>query len=396
MVMDENADLLRHVVEDELVELTQKLVRFQSVNPPGNELEIASYIGDLLAKEGLDVDVLEHGHGRGSLVGRLPGGEEQGLLFSGHLDVVPAEGAWRRDPFSGDIADGKIYGRGATDMKSGVAAMVVAASSVARSGLELTGPLYLGLTAGEEVDNLGARETLSRYEFGPVQAIFISEPTNNEVYTAEKGALWIEIRTIGRAAHISRMEDGRNALMMMVPILAALDELDIPFERHALLGEYRRSPNVIRAGNNTNTIPAECIVRVDQRTLPGQDHGMLMKKIQDVIDSVAKTTVLPDFKAEVRVILDNPPLEVDYRHPALQMLFDIAARVNGRKQAGPKGVGYFTDAVKFVPELNAPFAICGPGNPGLNHQADEWVSIGKLIDSARIYALAAAEYLGDL
>jgi succinyl-diaminopimelate desuccinylase len=279
-------------------------------------------------------------------------------------------------------------------MKSGVVAMVVAASAVARSGLELTGPLYLSLTAGEEVDNLGARETLSRYKFDPVQAVFIAEPTNNEIYTAEKGALWIEIRTIGKAAHISRMEEGRNALMMMVPVLAALDELDIPFERHVLLGDYRRSPNVIRAGNNTNTIPAECIVRVDQRTLPGQDHGMLMEKIRDVIDGVAKTTALRDFKARVKVILDNPPLEVDYRQPALRKLFDITAHVNGQRQAGPKGVGYFTDAVKFVPELDTPFAICGPGNPGLNHQADEWVSISKLIDSARIYTLAAAEYLG--
>jgi succinyl-diaminopimelate desuccinylase len=392
--MDKHADLLKRIVENELVELTQKLVRFKTINPPGNELEVASYIGELLEREGLSVDILDHGGGRGSLVGRLPGGRDPGLIYSGHLDVVPAEGTWQRDPFSGDIADGKIWGRGTTDMKSGVAAMIIAASAVARAGLELKGPLYLSFTAGEEADNLGAEETVKNYPFDPVQAVFISEPSNNDIFTAEKGALWLEIRTVGRAAHISRMEEGRNALTMMVPILAELEKLEIPFEHHALLGDYRRSTNAIRAGGNTNTIPADCVVKVDQRTLPGQDHKALVDKIRDMINQVAQRSRLADFKAEVRVILDNPPLEVDYREPVLQTLFDITADVNGRKQEGPKGVGYFTDAVKFAPALNVPFAICGPGNPGLNHQADEWVSIDKLIDSARIYAMTAVEYIG--
>jgi len=395
MYMDKHSELLKHVSKKELVELTQNLIRFKSINPPGNELEIALYIRDLLRKEGLEVEVLEHSESRGSLVAKLAGGKEPGLIYSGHLDVVPAEGNWQRDPFSGDIGDGKIWGRGTTDMKAGVAAMITAASAVARARLDLKGPLYLSFTAGEETDNFGAAETLKNYQFGPVKAVFISEPSANEIFTAEKGALWLEIRTFGRAAHISRMEDGRNALMMMLPILEALEKMEIPFENHPLLGDYRRSPNTISAGENTNTIPAECIVKVDQRTLPGQDHEEIVGKIRNMINDIAKNTKLPDFKAEVRVILDNPPLEVDHKEPILQKLFDITTEINGEKQQDPKGVGYFTDAVKFTPGLGVPFAICGPGNPGLNHQANEWVEINKLIDSARIYAIAAAENLCD-
>ncbi|MBW1817214.1 MAG: M20 family metallopeptidase [Deltaproteobacteria bacterium] len=374
--------------------LTQKLIQFKSINPPGNELEIAEYIGGLLAEEGMEVEVLAHSGSRASVMAKVVGGEEPALIYSGHLDVVQAEGNWRHDPFSGHIADGKIWGRGATDMKSGVAAMIAAASAIARARLKLKGPLFLSFTAGEETDNLGAVETLNNYHFGPVRAIFVSEPSDNEIYTAEKGALWLEIWTYGRAAHISRMEDGRNALMMMLPILEALDKMEVPYETHPLLGDYQRSINAIRAGENTNTIPADCVAKVDQRTVPGQNHEALVSRIRDLINEVSQASNLVDFKAELRIITDNPPLEVDAKEPVLAKLFKIAAEINGKAQEEPKGVGYFTDAVKFSPALGAPFAICGPGNPSLNHKADESVEIGRLIDSARIYTMAAAEYLG--
>ena len=395
MYQEKYADLLSHISEEELVALAQKLIQFKSINPPGNELEIANYVGELLKREGLEVKVLKHTDSRGSVVAKLVGGSEPGLIYSGHLDVVPAEGKWQHDPFSGDIVDGKIWGRGATDMKGGDVAMIGAALALARAGIDLKGSLFLSFAAGEETDNFGAVETLKNYNFGPVKAIFISEPTNNEIYTAEKGALWLEIKTFGRPAHISRMEEGRNALMMMLPILEALKKMDVSFEKHPLLGDYRRSINTIKAGSNTNTIPSECVVKIDQRTLPGQKHEELINRIRNTISEISKKNEQADFKAEVRVILDNPPLEVDAQEPVLRNLFKITAEINGKVQEDPKGVGYFTDAVKFSPALGIPFAICGPGNPRLNHQADEWLEISKLVNSARIYTIAAAEYLSE-
>lgn len=395
MYQNEYAELLSYISEQDVVELTSKLIRFKSINPPGDELPLALYLGEILEKEGLDIEILEHGPSRGSLVARLAGkGQAPGLIFSGHLDVVPADGSWERDPFAGEVADGRVWGRGATDMKGGVAAMISAATALARSGLTLKGDLYLCLTAGEETDNLGAAETVNSYSFGPVQAVFISEPSNNEIYTAEKGALWVEIITHGKSAHISRMEDGRNALMMMLAILREIDRTEIPYEFHPLLGDYRRSINTLHAGSKTNTIPSTCVATIDQRTLPGQDHTMIMRMMEEIVERVGRESGLLDFSAEVRPILDNPALEVSPDDPALRALFDIVAEVNGLSQDGPKGVGYFTDAVKFAPALNVPFAICGPGNPLLNHKTNEWVEIAKLIDSAHIHTLAAAKYLG--
>jgi succinyl-diaminopimelate desuccinylase len=223
--------------------------------------------------------------------------------------------------------------------------------------------------------------------------VFIAEPSENEVITAEMGAFWLQIKTIGRAAHIMSKKDGRNAMLMMLPILEALEKLEIPFIKHPVLGEYSRSPNTIFAGRSINTIPAECIVKVDQRTVPGQDHEQILHKIREVIDTVGKTTAIADFKAEVSVILDKAPIEADFAEPVLQKLVAIRNEITGAKQTAPKGLGGFSDAVAFVPALDVPFAICGPGNPALTHQANEWVQISKIVDSAKIYSIAGAEYL---
>lgn len=150
-------------------------------------------------------------------------------------------------------------------MKGGVAAMMVAAKTIAQAGVGLDGDLYLCFTAGEETDNLGAAETVERYPFGEIQAIFISEPSNNEIVTAEKGALWLEITTYGRSAHTSQMDESRNALSMMLPILTELSDINLNVEPHPLLGNFLGSINTLHAGTKTNTIPAQCVATIDYR-----------------------------------------------------------------------------------------------------------------------------------
>lgn len=278
-------------------------------------------------------------------------------------------------------------------MKGGVAAMMVAAKTIAQAGVGLDGDLYLCFTAGEETDNLGAAETVERYPFGEIQAIFISEPSNNEIVTAEKGALWLEITTYGRSAHTSQMDESRNALSMMLPILTELSDINLNVEPHPLLGNFLGSINTLHAGTKTNTIPAQCVATIDYRTLPGQVHSEILGRVEAVVERVSKGAGLPDFRAQVRAVLDNPPLEVPPDDPVLEPLFHIAAEVNGHAQDSPKGVGFFTDAVKFAPALRAPFAVCGPGDPTLNHRSNEWVEIRRLEESVRIYTIAALEYL---
>lgn len=394
MAAERYRELLGNVREEEVVNLCSELVRFKSVNPPGDELEIAKYVAGILQEAGLNVEMVTHSPTRGSVIGRLKGrGEVRPILYSGHLDVVPeGEEEWLCDPFGGNVSEGKVWGRGATDMKGGDAAMIIAAKILAAATLPLKGDLILAFTAGEETDALGAHEIVRHYDLGPLQGIFIAEPSDNEVYIAEKGALWLEITTYGKTAHISRIEEGRNALMMMLPILSELDQLIVPYSEHFLLGHFARSITTLHAGIKTNTIPDRCVATVDQRTVPGQDHDMIVREVEKLITDVGKRIALKDFLATVRITNNRQPIETSPEEPMVQRLYGIVNEVTGRWPE-PKGVGYYTDAVEFVPALKAPFVICGPGNPRLNHQTNEWVETAKLVEAANIYILTAIEFL---
>jgi len=386
--------LLSSVKEEEVVSLCSELVRFKSINPPGDELEIARHVASILQEAGLTAEIVTHTSTRGSVIARLKGsGEVRPILYSGHLDVVPeGEEEWLCDPFGGEVSEGKVWGRGASDMKGGNAAMIIAAKILKRAKLLLKGDLILTFTAGEETDTLGAHEIVRQFDFGPIQGVFIAEPSDNDVYIAERGALWLEITTYGKTAHISRIEEGRNALMMMLPILSELDRLEVHYNEHPLLGHFTRSINTIHAGIKTNTIPDRCIATVDQRTVPGQDHDIIVSEVEKLISDVKKRIDLPDFRATVRVTNNRQPLETSPKEPIVQRLYGIVNEVTGRRPE-PKGVGYYTDAVEFVPALKIPFVICGPGNPKLNHQTNECVEIEKLVEAVKIYILTAIEFL---
>jgi succinyl-diaminopimelate desuccinylase len=180
--------------------------------------------------------------------------------------------------------------------------------------------------------------------------------------------------------------------MMMVPILSELDKLPVSYEEHPLVGHFARSINTIHAGTKTNTIPDRCVVTVDQRTVPGQDHDVIVRQVEELIADLGQRLPLRDFRASVKVINSRLPLATSPEEPVVQRFYDVVAEVTG-KRPEPKGVGYYTDAVEFVPALKAPFVICGPGNPKLNHQTNEWVEVAKLMDSAKIYTLTAVELL---
>jgi succinyl-diaminopimelate desuccinylase len=387
-------DLLSRIEEAEVVSLCRDLVRLKSVNPPGDELEIAEYVAGILRKAGLAADVVPHTPTRASVVARLKGsGEVPALLYSGHLDVVPIGPTgedWLYDPFGGEVAEGKLWGRGSTDMKSGVAAMIEAARVLAAAKLPLKGDLVLVFTADEEVGALGARELATRPDLAPAQAVVISEPSYNDVYVAEKGQFWLEITTYGKAAHGSMPHLGQNAIMMMVALLDKLDQLQVPYEEHPLLGGFTRSIGTIHGGLSTNIVPDCCVATVDLRTLPGQDHRMILRQVEDLIADLSRQ--LPGFRASVKVVIELCPVETSPQNAAVQSFCDVVAEVTGERPE-PKGVPYGTDAAFLVPPLNAAMVLCGPGNPDLAHQLNECVEVDKLIESARIFTLAAAQFL---
>ena len=229
----------------------------KSVNPPGDELPLAEYIASTLRKFGLEVELVRHSPTRASVLAHLKGlGEKPGLLYNGHLDTVPVgTQKWTHDPFGGEMAEDKIWGRGAVDMKGGLAALMVTAKALAEARMTLKGDFILAATAGEETDSQGATAIASRSGLKPLQALVIGEPSNNGIYVAEKGALWLELTTHGKTAHGATPELGRNAVMMMWKLIGELEKLQIPHEEHSMLGGFTRSVNTIAGGMKTNVVP---------------------------------------------------------------------------------------------------------------------------------------------
>jgi succinyl-diaminopimelate desuccinylase len=385
-------ELVSAVQEAELVEYCRKMVRIKSVNPPGDEMAMAEYVANVLKSIGLEVKLLKHSSSRASVLAILRGsGQVPALLYSAHLDTVPLGAEqWIHEPFAAETLDGKIWGRGSADMKGGLAALLVMAKIMANSGLSIKGDLIFAITAGEEIDSLGAKSVASYPGLGPVQAIIVPEPSYNDIYIAEKGALWLEISTYGKTAHGSMPALGKNAVMMMVELIKGLEKISIPFESHAMLGGFSMSINTISGGIKTNVVPDRCVVSIDMRTVPGQDHHDIMARFQGLIKDLGKHD--PDFKAAIEISNDRPPIETSPEEPVVKMMVDIVADITGELPI-PKGVNYYTDAATLTPAFKAPMIICGPGHPGLAHQPNEYVEIEKLVQAAKIYTAATHQFL---
>jgi succinyl-diaminopimelate desuccinylase len=388
----DHGDLLSRIDEAELVEVCRRLVQFRSVNPPGDELEIAEYVAGLLSESGLEVEIVPHTPTRASTLARLRGsGDAPAILFTGHLDVVPVGAEeWIHDAFGGHVVDGKLWGRGSSDMKAGDAAIIAAVKALASVDLPLRGDVIVAFTAGEEGEQLGAAELAVRPDLAPVQAVIVAEPSRNAVYVAEKGVLWLKVTTRGKTAHGSMPHLGRNAIMMMAALIQELDRQPVPCEEHPLLGGFTRSINTIEGGVKTNVVPDQCVITIDQRTVPGQNHAAIRRQVEDLIADLGQR--IPGFEATVEVINDRMPVATPADDPIVQRFCDIVAEVVGRRPE-PEGVNYYTDAVMFVPALEAAMIICGPGKAELAHQPNEYVEVDRMVEAARIYALAVARLL---
>ena len=214
------------VPKEEAISLLQQILRAKTVNPPGNELEAALILRDFFNAYGVDAEVDEFLPGRANLLARLPGNDASrgSLILCGHMDVVPVGGsAWDLEPFAAELRDGRIYGRGASDMKSGLVAAAVATANLKQSGLT-RGDILFAATAGEEVDCCGARRLVERGILEDAEAAVIAEPTREDAILAHKGALWIEIATRGRTAHGSMLRESVDAIENMYRVLAWLFE----------------------------------------------------------------------------------------------------------------------------------------------------------------------------
>lgn len=358
------------------VELAQKLVQFPSLNPPGEEKACADYLADLLRRAGLEVELHEFAVGRPSIVARLQGTSDLWpLVFTGHIDVVPlGEKPWSAPPFAAEIHDGRLIGRGGSDMKAGVAAFVIAAIAQAKLGKPRRG-ITLVITAGEETGCEGAFHLACIGALGPAELLIVAEPTSNLPIIAHKGSVRLRITAKGKTAHSSMPELGSNAIYKVTEWIRRIEMLGFESNSHPLLGRTTASVTTVFGGQNINSVPDSAGFTVDFRTVPSHDHGELVASIQELCGQEAAIEVLTDFKG-----FGTAPDDA-----AIEPLMDILEKRLGSRP-NPAGAPYFTDASALVPGFNnVATVVIGPGEAAQCHQTDEFCYVDHINAALEIY-----------
>jgi succinyl-diaminopimelate desuccinylase len=384
-------EVLAHIDPVDLRDLAVSLVQIPSENPPGEENAVAAFVESCLRSRGLETSFVPIADGRRSVAGVFRGHDQRPrLVLNGHLDVVPAGEGWSYPPYGGTVVGQRLYGRGAADMKGGLAAMIVAVAAVQRSGITLRGSVELQAAVDEEDRLQGSRALL---EAGcTADHVIIAEPTGLRPYVAHKGELYVDIVTHGRAAHSSQPERGRNAIYDMAQVLDGIRRLQDSLDRvqHPLLGSPTISVGTIAGGRAPNAVPAECTIRVDRRLLPGESADAAVAELRRVLDTCVALD--PAFNASLQVVLDVPPMEVSLAAPVVRSIQGALRRVLGRDPE-PGGLSGTCDATWFV-RAGIPTVIVGPGDLGVAHAPDEYVDLNELHQAAQVYALAILDLVG--
>lgn len=370
------------------IEFLQKLLCIDSSNPPGNEKAVAEVFQARAERAGLVVKQSDVAPNRSNLEVRLNGKSGAKLLLCGHMDTVTVgEGKWTYAPFSGERVGNRLYGRGASDMKSGLAAMYLALESIHEEGGTLPGDVVFLATAGEEVDSCGARTYLQTETMSDVDALVIGEPTGEKIAIGHKGALWLQITTYGKTAHGSMPQHGVNAVRHMAHIIDIIEQLSLRWKlSQDVLGESSMAPTKIEGGVQTNVIPDYCTLNVDIRTVPPQQHETAVSELQQKLDEYAEQH--EGLKIAVTPILDRPALLSD-RHDAI---IKTALTIKGQQPQQCVGMSYYTDGSVLNARSEIPTLIYGPGDEKLAHQPDEWVDVEAYLRSIQFYKRLVTDY----
>ena len=359
---------------DELIELTGELVRIDSVNPdlvPGGagEAELARFVAEWLTDSGLDVEVEEVAPGRPNVVGRTRGGGGGAtLLLNAHMDTVGYEGM--DAALEPRVEEGRLYGRGAFDMKGSLAAIMLAGAEAARAGLR--GDVLVAAVVDEEVYSIGAEAAARRY---PADAAIVAEPTGLQLVVAHKGFVWLEVETKGRAAHGSRPDLGEDAIVAMGPVLTGLGQLAeslLETPSHPLLGSGSVHASLISGGAELSTYPESCVLALERRTVPGETVELVETQIREIAGD-----------AEVRTTFVREPFEVAREEPIVEAVL--------RHAGGPEitGVPFWADSAVFA-AAGIPTVVFGPGGEGAHAQV-EWVDLADLERCKDVYVAVARE-----
>ncbi|WP_104083556.1 M20/M25/M40 family metallo-hydrolase [Cryobacterium sp. Y11] len=378
--------------ETDPVAILQQLVRIDSVNPDlvpdaAGEVEIALWCADWLLGQGFDVTVLEQTPGRPSVVGVKRGtGGGRSLMLNAHLDTVGVA-SYAGDPFSGDLRDGRVYGRGAVDTKSGLAAILVAAGRA--SAADLAGDVIVTLVADEEFGSIGTEEVLRSFR---ADAALVIEPSGLELTTAHRGFAWFELELTGLAAHGSQPELGVDAIWHAGLALRALDELRQQLHQepaHPTLGHGAVRVSKIVGGDDAATVAARCVLTLERRMLPGQSPEQVETELRALFTDL--TSEEPQFRFELTRLVARAAFEAEPHWPILRALTTNTERVLGHP-AKTRGEPFWTDA-GLILEAGIPCVVFGADGGGL-HADTEWADAQSVRALAEVLTGTITEFCG--
>jgi len=358
------------------ISLTKSLLRFDTVNPPGRERDCARYAGGMLEQWGFKVEYYEYADGRTSVIAKAGGTEKKApLCLTGHLDVVPLGArAWNKDPFGGETDGDRLYGRGASDMKAGVAAILLAARSCSKS-LKNTPGVVIVLTAAEEGGCVGSARLAKTQLLGSAGAMIVGEPTSNYPLVGHKGSVKFHARFRGVSAHGSMPELGVNAIYKAARAIARLEGFDFGNASHAVMGKPTLNVGTIEGGNTVNAVPDAASIGVDIRTVPGMDHEGLISQLRKILG--------PD--VDLEIFSDLKPVWSAPEQEWIQRVFEIC-RPYLDAPAAARTAPYMTDAANLLKVYaGAPTVVLGPGEAAMAHQTDEYASQERIRQAVAIY-----------
>lgn len=422
-------DVVNHIDCDELVQLTQALIRIPSVYCPersGNEERVALFVAGWLEDVGIKTVVQEVEPGRPNVIaalkGRKPG---KTLMFEAHSDVVTAgdEAEWTFPPFVGAIKHGRIYGRGACDTQGNLAAALIALKAIKSSNARFNGKIILGVPVDEEGMMIGIKHFIEQGWADEVDGAIICEPEENQVCISQKGALRVSIETCGVMSHGAMPLSGFNPVRPMAEIIQRIAQLERnEIERlgkDPFLGFPSLTPTVVQAPVSgeaqLNVMASRCRLLLDVRTVPGQDHETLKKQLAKIVKDVEANTQgslskgfdrdlrerlqpgLADqlkFSARLNVFEDRPWTQTDKDDPLVHAVAAAVAKITGKVPVY-NGVPGATDGTFLFSEKSIPIVTTGAGDRMVPHHKDEWVDIEQLLQTAQIYALSALKFLNS-
>jgi len=366
-----------------------ELIKIKSVNPPENngEEEIAKFLCTEMKKLGLKVHFDKVAPGRANAIGELEGkGEGPTCILNGHLDVVPAKPElWNTDPFMPEIKNGRMYGRGTSDMKGAIASMLGAIKYICEENVDFKGKLILSFVCDEETGNMGVNDFLKKYP--PAQCAIIGEPTNLKVEIGHRGMMSILVKTFGVSGHASEPDYAVNAIYKMKKVLEEIQLYaeELKKRKHNSLPLPTIAVTKIQAGDKINVIPSSCEITMDRRSMPGETREGVLKEIESIFERIKKDDSNFSYSIEAKEHPYIPPAQIDLDSEFLKKIKKLYSEYFSVKtdhfnyfRAGCEQVYFLSKGIDTV--------VFGPGNVSQAHTVNEYIEIEQLYKAAGFYA----------